>query len=411
MSLFGGKQMYRKHVATILGTAGLLLGAGLQPVAAGTLPVIHTSFGPHGMLLVDATNNGPENMSIDATYSSTGSEYFVIEEVNHSITEAPGCVDLGGQVRCTARKGVKIQTADAADAVNVHMTGSNPLIIQTFGGNDAVFVTGYNKNTTIYSGTGGDFIQTREGPQKIYLGWGNDAVQAGAGDDVIEGYHGDDALYGQKGNDVIKGGPQADYLDGDNGQDVLKGGWGDDNLLGGPGADTIQGNQGNDWLNGGKSNDKMWGGYGNDSFWDSPGAYPNGDDLFSGNDGYDIMELGAYSAPSGPIKVSLDNVANDGFLEDGYGDDVRQNIEVVDGSEFSDRLVGNPNGPTTLAGNGGNDVLYSTKGAATLIGGLGADNFRARDTHAPKGDVVELCPAQGDTWLLNPGIDTVNTIC
>lgn len=143
---------------------------------------------------------------------------------------------------------------------------------------------------------------------------------------------------------TVLGGDGADVLAGNElsgGMSVLEGGLGDDVLLGGPGADLLRGNLGADSLSGGPGRDTA--GYG--------GLNPH--------------------ALTG-ISVSLDDVADDGMP--GEGDDVRSDVEIVEGTAARDTLIGSA-AANDLRGRGGNDRIEAGPGDDAVDGGEGDDGL------------------------------------
>ena len=111
------------------------------------------------------------------------------------------------------------------------------------------------------SGYSGDDLITVSAaiPSTIYAGSGDDYVSGGSVTDIVNAGLGNDFVRGGSGDDSIKGGDGLDWLYGDEGQDYLTGGRGIDTIFGGPDADGIYG--GND-----VSFDFMFGDSGADRF-------------------------------------------------------------------------------------------------------------------------------------------------
>ncbi|MGH2944393.1 MAG: calcium-binding protein, partial [Solirubrobacteraceae bacterium] len=147
-------------------------------------------------------------------------------------------------------------------------------------------------------------------------------------------------------------------LDGGTGDDTLASDAGTGKVQGGPGNDTLTGRR----LDGGTGDDTVQGTDGDDEeLVGGPGA-----DKIDGNGGVDTA---SYPDRSGPIRVTLDGVANDGAT--GEGDDVR--TENVHGGSGDDVLIGD-DGPNELGNSiGGNDQLAGGGGPDRLIGGPGRD--------------------------------------
>lgn len=151
---------------------------------------------------------------------------------------------------------------------------------------------------------------------------------------------------------------------------VVNGEDGDDVLGGGPGNDTINGGPGGDRLSG----DEYYVG-----FTDQGGFDQHGGDTFNGGDGGDLVSYYNHENPT-PVTATLDDQPNDG--ESGEGDDIRSDVEGIEGPLFSTaRLTGNEQdnslygtgGQDILVGNGGNDTLSASDGSDTVDGGAGDD--------------------------------------
>ncbi len=252
----------------------------------------------------------------------------------------------------------------------------------------------------VFTGTPGDDTLTGSPLADTLQGLGGDDYLVGAGgDDLLEGGLGNDRLEGGPGNDVIVGGDGFDEVtyhraatgirvslllgvasaDGDGGTDSLVGieavrgsnfndliilGEGAERARGGPGNDTLRGGNGNDILDGGPGSDTLNGGEGNDTarFRDSTSAVR--------------VDLAAGIAVEGPWTDRL--IA----------------IEVVQGSNFNDTLLGSDapfemfsggSGSDTIDGRGGIDrVNYAADGGTAgvfvdLRNGTARDSFGFTD--------------------------------
>jgi Ca2+-binding RTX toxin-like protein len=184
-------------------------------------------------------------------------------------------------------------------------------------------------------------------------------------------------MHGNGGNDEIKdafGGGAGRTLTGGPGNDIVLGYHGNDDIDGGDGNDEVDGHDGNDQVRGGAGDDVMWG----DHYY-GPGA-----DLLDGGPGTDTTE--EWGIPSDltnqpRTSVSLDGVANDG--RPGEGDNVvaveRIRVSVVGdyvGTDGPDEIkVVNPGneGPSSLSGRGGNDILVAEDFDDVVDGGAGDD--------------------------------------
>ena len=236
-------------------------------------------------------------------------------------------------------------------------------------------------------------------PGKLNGGTGNDHVFGGRVDDIVDGDEGDDTLNGYLGDDLLDGGPGADSIDGGDGIDTVdystrtadltvtlgagggEAGEGDtltnvENVAAGSGNDTITGGAGANALSGGAGNDHLNGAGGSDAL--SGGS---GDDALDGGSGGDTLDGGAgvdtadYSARTNPVTATFDGVANDG--EAGEGDNVLDNVEVVEGGSGGDNLTGSDRSHT-FHGNGGDDTIVARDGATdTITCGAGNDTVTA----------------------------------
>ena len=245
----------------------------------------------------------------------------------------PGEGDLAGAGvwGITGGSGADLLVGNAG--ANSFQPGAGDDIVRAGGGQDGVhhsFLPESDGDDRISGGEGDDDIATGGGADVIRAGPGEDSVWSGSGRDRVYGDRGRDLVLGSYGRDVIAGGPGRDYLDG---------GAGDDVLVGGPGRDALMGEGGADVLDGG------------------------------GGD----RDLANYRDSRGPITVTLDNWPGDGRA--GENDNVRRSVEVVEGSMYNDRIVGNCRA-NALLGNDGRDVLAGRGGEDSLWGGFRADILR-----------------------------------
>jgi hypothetical protein len=179
---------------------------------------------------------------------------------------------------------------------------------------------------------------------------------------------------GGSGNDRLEGGPSASStLDGGAGDDELRSQEAGDKVLGGPGADQIIGGGGDDEIHAGDGDDVL-----------QPDRYTTGNDVVDGGPGTDEIE--DYSDPTKspqPVNITLDGQANDG--RPGESDNV-SDVEVVrtyaggtfvmsDGPDRVEVYTPSDQGPASVEGRGGNDVLLAGVGRQTLDGGAGDDQI------------------------------------
>ena len=99
----------------------------------------------------------------------------------------------------------------------------------------------------------------------------------------------------------------------------------------------------------------------------------DGDDLIRGNSGNDTLDGGAgyntvtYASSLQAVMVDLAN-----GVATGQGQDSLANFSAVQGSDFSDTLIGDA-ASNALYGRDGDDRLKGGNGADTIDGGSGSD--------------------------------------
>jgi Ca2+-binding RTX toxin-like protein len=258
------------------------------------------------------------------------------------------------------------------------------------GGTDVIFAETHCAGTSTSLVAGGDTLDGEDG---------NDILQGGEGDDSLAGGAGNDTLFALEGNDSLDGGTHDDDLRGFEGNDELAGGDGDDRLGGGEGNDSEAGgdgvdllglthvhngavhlNDGDDLLDGGPGDDRLNAGPGATFLnFGEPSVPPfesdatNGADDFRGGDGRDFV---SYANRSAAVAVSMEGTADDGSTDE--HDNVRPDIESVEGGSGDDVLRGGP-GPNEFNGGRGSDEVDGADGDDVLAGGLGdggADRLR-----------------------------------
>ena len=260
-------------------------------------------------------------------------------------------------------------------------------------------IVGTAENDTLEGGDGDDVIVGLGGRDSIYGNFGNDVlcggadadwVDGGANDDYIAGNGGDDRLYGDPTvqydedenafygngwNDTFLGGDHSDFggdwvyftvstywlnqmgqgvtanLEGGtatgDGQDTLKG---IENISGSKGEDTLIGDDRPNYLLGNQSNDTIWGRDDNDAINGAGGS----DHLFGGGGVWDwVLYFGADHPVEADLEARSATVGSDVDELSGF--------ELVVGSKFDDRLLGDPR-INYLAGRGGDDYLDGRDG-------------------------------------------------
>lgn len=162
-------------------------------------------------------------------------------------------------------------------------------------------------------------------------------------------------ISGSSGKDTLSGAPSAAYPGQYTLGLILYGGSGNDTLIGNAGKDTLYGEYENDSLVGGSGHDSLDGGTGKDSI--------------SGGTGADTV---SYATSPFPVRVSLDNIANDGAT--GELDYIDSTVENIVGSAYNDSLVGSAGG-NVLNGGAGNDIVFGQDGNDTILGRDGNDTL------------------------------------
>jgi Ca2+-binding RTX toxin-like protein len=188
---------------------------------------------------------------------------------------------------------------------------------------------------------------------RLYLGTGaNEADAFGGLPAVISGAGGTyNNFTGGDAADLLIGSSGDDYLNGGAGNDMLQGRAGKDELHGGLGLDELRGEDGADVLEGGSQGD-----------------------VFTGGDGADAVTYGNRSAP---VRVMINNLADDGSSHE--GDYVQADVENALGGTGDDILVGpSEDIRNAFFGGPGDDTLYGGGGNDGLHGGAGLDLLRGR---------------------------------
>lgn len=383
-------------------------------------------------------------------------------------TSGPNVLDGGpGDDRLDGRLGADtlIGGAGAHDAVDysgrmksVHVTANGVLDDGESGENDNVGADVED----ILGGAGDDTLIGNAVANVIDGGLGADTIVGGGGEDVADysrrtdsvnialngaptsgsGADGPTNARDRIANDVedALGGSGDDALIGNAGANVLDAGPGDDILSGGRGPDELEGLAGEDVVDFSDRNvgvsavldgsptsgnaedgppgarDRLshvegaFGGSGNDTFVGSAG-----DNVFDGGLGADSfaglggVDLVVYAERKKPVKVTLDDRANDGAPKE--GDDVHTDVEGVLGGRGGDTITGRAGanildggpGADSLDGAGGNDLLFGEGGSDFLIGGPGIDRLDA----GAGGDRVKSRDRFPDLVVCGKGKDTV----
>jgi len=265
-------------------------------------------------------------------------------------------------------------------------------------------------------GSAGDTLIGNDGNNHFLGGAGNDSLVGGRGADDLSGQADDDNMSeavvasppdvdaldadtysGGSGVDRVSwdGGAQAVRVDLDDVADDGRAGEGDDvesdveRLTGGGGSDTLIGDQDDnelvgggrgDFLIGNEGRDRFFGGDGDDTLSEGAGAAAIDGldaDRYEGDAGTDTVN---FTGAALGVSIDLDGAADDGRPSE--GDEVRPDVEKINGGNGGDTLTGDDN-PNTIIGNGGaddidgaggNDVLRGSSGVDALDGGPQTDD-------------------------------------
>lgn len=279
-------------------------------------------------------------------------------------------------------------------------------IIAALGGDDIVYgresddvIFGGAGDDTLLGGDGNDTLYGDQGNDRLFGGRGNDILFGGSGNDQLFGEEGDDILIGETGDDYLSGGAGNDRLFGEDGRDVLDGDAGNDLLDGGADADRLTGGSGNDTVLAGAGDDTIVTGLTSEEMRQSTTAPHDGDDHYSGGDGYDTLDA------SSARKAIVVNLAAGTATGEEIGADTLDSIEAVIAGAGNDVLTGD-DGRNTLIGNDGDDILTGGDGDDIVSGGAGNDVVRveARNRHDDDEDEDD----GDDHYSGGDGIDTLD---
>jgi Ca2+-binding RTX toxin-like protein len=359
-------------VAPLVLAGGLLAGCG--PASAGTVAV-EGSIG--GGSIVKFTAAQAKNNNVTVTVGANGA---VRVEETGGITPGAGCTRL--------------------DATTARCTASNVIhqsILLLLDGDDTAVSFTAELPSLMTGGTGNDVLTGGGGSDRLFGAEGSDTLSGGAGDDhLAEGVNRAevealdvDTFNGGPGVDSVSYGaadvPLSIDLDGvaDDGQaqegdnvkvDVerLFGGSAGDELIGSAEANEIFGYEGEDTIVGNGGSDRLVGENHSDLLLEGIGATvidALDADTFEGGGGVDTA---SYVGATLQVQVDLDSVADDGRI--GEGDNVRDDVENVEGGGDGDILTGDGDA-NILSGGGGIDRLTGNDGRDDLIGGAGDDRL------------------------------------
>ena len=227
-------------------------------------------------------------------------------------------------------------------------------------------------------------------------------ARGGSGADTLNGSDGPNALYGGPGDDRLDGKGGADVFDGEAGRDTADysartaslnvtlddvaddGTWGNqmesaERDLVMPTIEIVEGSSEGDTLIGAAGNEDLRGNGGDDELEGRGGA-----DLITGGLGTDLASYRDHAADE-PVKVTIDNIADDG--KPGEGDKVWLDVENLVGGHGDDELHGTTAGNVISGGPAGKDKVYGEGGDDRLDEGY--------DPADPAADSDELFGGEG----------------
>ena len=302
-----------------------------------------------------------------------------------------------------------------------------PLVLNGGLGNDSL--TGGMEADRIDGSDGDDFASGLGGNDVLVGGLGQDALRGGGGSDLLVGGEGNDSLFGQGSPDTIDGGAGVDFIDGGtsglalidqlegtveltntgyqtpNGDRVIAESLPYVTLYGGPTADlfninafttgliTVFAGSGNDTIVGGMNDEVVYGGDGDDLMRGAGGQDQlfgengndvlrgqGGSDILSGGQGDDVIDFGVgsnYLREDADVDFKLETSPTGVHRLTGLGTDVLAGILAgarLTGDGSSNQIdTATFNGPVTLSGGGGDDVLIGSAFGDMLYGGDGRD--------------------------------------
>ncbi|MDW8314735.1 MAG: calcium-binding protein, partial [Rhodovarius sp.] len=329
----------------------------------------------------DVLYGGP---GADRLEGGAGNDQFVIEDAGDVVVELPGegldtaWVGVNGW---TLSPHVEIgrlfgtATALSGSAGDDVLVANQSLAsaLAGLGGNDELWGSPFAD--TLSGGDGDDILRGQGGADVFIGGAGNDQFVvmdpaatieelAGGGYDIawvaVSGWtnapHVEVARLAAPGAVLLTGSAMGeDLVANPEAASTLRGMGGDDVLWGSPFADRLEGGDGDDILRSQGGADTMIGGPGNDQFviFD-PAAVV----IEQADEGYDMAWIGT----SGWVMP--------GHVEVGrlFG-----TADSLTGSALGENLVANPERGSLLIGMGGNDILWGSPFADTLVGGEGDD--------------------------------------
>ncbi len=256
-----------------------------------------------------------------------------------AITATGDCVNVDARTaRCPSITGGIARLGDQDDTALIQVASLTVL----GGDGDDLFHAGAAPvpSRVLYAGDGGfDTIDYASANAGVSLSADNRANDGRPGD--RDGTFNVEGLRGSAFGDVISGGDAGEIIEGGNGGDVIRAGGGMDTIVEG-------------------------------RFRGSGQTTPNGGDFLSGGPGQDGV---VYRDRLAPVSVTFEgrtDIQNDGAA--GEGDNVQDDVEIVEGGRGDDTLGTSPFGGLADGGRG-DDRLVGGPGRDVLIGGPGVDTL------------------------------------
>jgi Ca2+-binding RTX toxin-like protein len=259
--------------------------------------------------------------------------------------------------------------------------------------------------------TGTSIDDTLINIDNIIGGSGNDTLYGNSEDNIIWGTSGSNTLSGGSGTNTLYGGTGNDIFIGGSGSDNMVGGGGSDTLtyenitstvsvnlgenkatgadiatdtitsintvIGGSGDDTLIGNSSNNSLDGGEGSDTLYGGRGNNTLDGGEDSEGNDRDIVDYSEFSDRVVVNLsdtdYTDTTTGTTVFAGTTQRFGVYE---GVDTLIDIEDIYGSSLDDTLIGNTSN-NIIYGSAGRDVIKSIGGSNSLYGGEDNDTFLA----------------------------------
>jgi len=331
-----------KHRTALLAITMLLALGAFAPAAVAS----SVSFDGAGLVYSAGDNLSHE---VQFRFNDTDPGFDEIFD-NHAITSypSPECAAFdANHIVCDGSNAVRVELGSGNDTVYFNQGAGDcfgSYVLNLGNGTNENFMNNDCAGTasgTINSGSGNDSL--RGGSAGTTM-----TINAGGGGDEVNST----ASSAGFGRDIVRGGEGEDVLLGEGGNDQLFGEGGNDEILGGPGNDVEDGGPGDDFI----------------GYYRAAELYDNdqGADTYRGGSGHDSLILQEHA---GGMAISLDGAANDG-----EGDNVDSDFELIVGTPGNDVFRGNA-GPNHFDGGGGNDESHGGGGDDYIEGGDGSSTI------------------------------------